>query len=155
MFSLWLQDLFHVHLNIFNETTSRWMLKTNQSITLFFNSGIAIPAAEVIFGEGTGPIHYDELACSGLEQSINKCNHSNYNDCTHSEDAGVICDGSKIVDSDLFTMNKIISICTLELSPQSNKRQHLNYHTVKNSSKNPTVTSYKQKCKKDLPNTNT
>jgi hypothetical protein len=114
-------------------------------------SGIAIPAAEVIFGEGTGPIHYDELACSGLEQSINKCSHSNYNDCTHSEDAGVICDGSKIVDSDLCTMNEIISICTLELSPQSKKRQHKYYHTVKNSSKNPAVTSYKQKLQKGSP----
>lgn len=76
------------------------MLTTNQSISfnVIFYSGIAIPAAEVIFGEGTGPIHYDELACTGLEQSIKQCSHSNYNDCTHSEDAGVICDGSKIVE---------------------------------------------------------
>ncbi|XP_057700240.1 neurotrypsin [Corythoichthys intestinalis] len=46
------------------------------------------------FGEGTGPIHVDNVKCSGDERSISDCikQATGTHNCRHSEDAGVICD---------------------------------------------------------------
>uniref|UniRef100_A0A3B1K4Q8 SRCR domain-containing protein n=1 Tax=Astyanax mexicanus TaxID=7994 RepID=A0A3B1K4Q8_ASTMX len=43
------------------------------------------------FGAGSGPIHLDNVACSGSENSITSCNHSSSHNCGHGEDAGVTC----------------------------------------------------------------
>lgn len=46
------------------------------------------------FGEGQGPIHLDNVRCSGNESSLGQCaaEGKDGHDCRHSEDAGVICD---------------------------------------------------------------
>ena len=47
------------------------------------------------FGEGQGPIHLDNVRCSGNESSLGQCAAAmgkDGHDCRHSEDAGVICD---------------------------------------------------------------
>ena len=44
------------------------------------------------FGEGEGPIHFDDLACNGDEISLFDCTRSSSaHNCGHSEDAGVVC----------------------------------------------------------------
>lgn len=46
------------------------------------------------FGEGTGPIHVDNVKCSGEERSLADCikQAPGTHNCRHSEDAGIICD---------------------------------------------------------------
>ncbi|XP_030840612.1 deleted in malignant brain tumors 1 protein-like isoform X2 [Strongylocentrotus purpuratus] len=43
------------------------------------------------FGPGTGPIHVDDIACTGTEQSLFECRFSSTHNCAHVEDAGVVC----------------------------------------------------------------
>ena len=44
------------------------------------------------FGQGTGPIFLDNVACVGTENSLEDCTHDpSATDCTHHEDAAVQC----------------------------------------------------------------
>ncbi|KAG9264048.1 deleted in malignant brain tumors 1 protein-like, partial [Astyanax mexicanus] len=43
------------------------------------------------FGAGSGPIHLDDVACSGSENSITSCSRASSQNCNHGEDAGVTC----------------------------------------------------------------
>lgn len=58
------------------------------------SSGVAKARVMAYFGEGTGPIHVDNVKCSGEERSIADCIKQlpATHNCRHSEDAGVICD---------------------------------------------------------------
>jgi hypothetical protein len=42
---------------------------------------------------GRGTIWLDEMGCSGTESTLESCRHPRWghNDCSHAEDAGVIC----------------------------------------------------------------
>lgn len=59
-----------------------------------FPSGAAKARLMAYFGEGTGPIHMDNVNCIGDERSIADCikQMPGTHNCRHSEDAGVICD---------------------------------------------------------------
>ncbi len=61
-------------------------------IIVYFSVGI--PLGQSYFGSGAGPIHFDDLLCTGDQQSIIGCGHDNRgtHSCDHSQDAGVRCD---------------------------------------------------------------
>ena len=45
------------------------------------------------FGEGSGPIYYDNVDCSGTETRLADCTNAGIgvHNCVHSDDAGVVC----------------------------------------------------------------
>ena len=50
------------------------------------------------FGQGTGPIHLDNLFCNSTESRLINCQHNgiSVHNCAHSEDAGLRCQGMYI-----------------------------------------------------------
>ena len=57
-------------------------------IILFADSTALSRAA---FGLGTGPIHFDDLRCTGNEGTLFDCPFTAQHNCNHFEDAGVRC----------------------------------------------------------------
>ncbi|XP_073668142.1 antigen WC1.1-like [Paramisgurnus dabryanus] len=60
------------------------------------NCGEALQATyDAYFGEGSGPITMALVSCSGSESSLKNCRSDDWfiQDCSHSDDAGVICSG--------------------------------------------------------------
>ena len=45
------------------------------------------------FGEGFGPILFDDVQCNGLEYRLFDCQHRGLevSNCNHQRDAGVVC----------------------------------------------------------------
>ncbi len=43
------------------------------------------------FSQGQGAIFLDDVKCSGNEQTLLNCSHSENHNCDHSEDVGVRC----------------------------------------------------------------
>uniref|UniRef100_A0A3Q0RS79 Neurotrypsin n=1 Tax=Amphilophus citrinellus TaxID=61819 RepID=A0A3Q0RS79_AMPCI len=74
-------------------------------------SGVAKARVMAYFGEGTGPIHVDNVKCTGEELSLADCIKQvpGTHNCRHSEDAGVICDYGA------SQPNPVNSICGLRL----------------------------------------
>ena len=73
----------------------------------YFTATRAWPGAH--FGWGTGPIHMDDLNCTGNEIGLNQCKFRGWgsHDCWHSQDAGVECNSSKLLFPDRCNMHII------------------------------------------------
>jgi hypothetical protein len=57
--------------------------------TLGFKRGIHRHKA--YYGEGSGPILFDDVQCKGYERTLFHCKVNYFHDCEHSEDVGVDC----------------------------------------------------------------
>lgn len=55
--------------------------------------GATAAPGQAFFGQGQGPIHYDDVSCNGTESRLSDCSHNGIgvHNCSHSEDAGVVC----------------------------------------------------------------
>ncbi|XP_037326813.2 neurotrypsin isoform X1 [Pungitius pungitius] len=87
-------------------------------------SGVAKARVMAYFGEGTGPIHVDNVKCSGEERSIADCikQPPGTHNCRHSEDAGVICDYGEPQHSYKEVKDPVNSICGLRLKHTRQRR---------------------------------
>uniref|UniRef100_A0A3P9KDD8 SRCR domain-containing protein n=1 Tax=Oryzias latipes TaxID=8090 RepID=A0A3P9KDD8_ORYLA len=71
-----------------------WGLNDANVVCRQLSCGPALQApGSAYFGQGSDPIWLDNVACSGSESSLTQCGHRGYgtHDCSHSEDAAVIC----------------------------------------------------------------
>ena len=71
-----------------------WDLEDATVVCRQLGFGTAVAALGVAaFGEGYGPIWYDNVRCSGSEANLAQCAHNGLgvHNCRHSEYAGVIC----------------------------------------------------------------
>ena len=62
------------------------------SLSLLFEA--ATPRHKSYFGEGTGLIFLNRVACSGNEERLIDCHHRGFGEtllCSHRDDAGVSC----------------------------------------------------------------
>ena len=77
-------------------------------------SGAVSALRHAYFGAGSGPIHYDEVACTGTETRLADCSHSGIgiHNCGHHEDAAVRCD---TIPCEWITdkYGSVISICRI------------------------------------------
>ncbi|XP_026202795.1 deleted in malignant brain tumors 1 protein-like isoform X2 [Anabas testudineus] len=74
-----------------------WDLNDAMVVCRELNCGAALNSTQsAAFGERTGQIWLDDVACSGNESSLTECQHNGFgiHNCTHSKDAGVICSAS-------------------------------------------------------------
>nr|XP_020735441.1 neurotrypsin [Odocoileus virginianus texanus] len=76
------------------------------------------------FGEGEGPIHMDNVKCTGNERSLAECVKQDIGDhnCRHNEDAGVICDYFGKKASGNSSKESLSSVCGLRLLSPRQKR---------------------------------
>ena len=50
-----------------------------------------VARSRAFFGQGTGMIFLDDVACTGSETRLSDCTATTQHNCAHSEDAGVTC----------------------------------------------------------------
>ncbi|XP_074087468.1 T-cell differentiation antigen CD6 isoform X2 [Macrotis lagotis] len=85
-----------------------WDLQDANVVCQQLGCGWAIEALEgSYFQKGKGPIHLDEVNCSGSELSLWECPAQRIHDCGHKEDASVIC--SESLNSSLSLIPKTSS----------------------------------------------
>ena len=82
-----------------------WEAQVNKAMNTILSKERASIGATAYGGSrynpGSGPLHLDDVACSGFEQNINECSKSNFgyvsiNCRSHFEDASVFCPIGKV-----------------------------------------------------------
>ncbi|XP_070612726.1 neurotrypsin isoform X2 [Erythrolamprus reginae] len=84
--------------------------------------GLSRARTMAYFGEGKGPIHVDNVKCTGNERSLADCIKQDIgkHNCRHSEDAGVICD--YFIKKASSSKDSLASVCGLRILHRRQKR---------------------------------
>ncbi|XP_026513552.1 neurotrypsin-like [Terrapene carolina triunguis] len=87
-------------------------------------SGAAKARTMAYFGEGHGPIHLDNVECSGTERTLGECvkPDNGIHNCWHSEDAGVSCDYMEEKAQDTRNAGSASGMCGMHLLHRRKKR---------------------------------
>ncbi|XP_062993640.1 deleted in malignant brain tumors 1 protein-like [Elgaria multicarinata webbii] len=78
-----------------------WDLDDAKVVCQYLGCGSALSAPRGSrFGPGSGPIWLDGINCTGSETAVSKCEAKAWgeHDCTHTEDAGVVCAELRLVN---------------------------------------------------------
>ncbi|XP_069779234.1 neurotrypsin [Narcine bancroftii] len=88
------------------------------------HKGIAKARPQAYFGDGVGPIHMDNVKCTGSEHTLEDCSKQDIgiHNCRHNEDAGVICDYSTKNAGSLSSTGSVNSLCGFRLLNRRQKR---------------------------------
>lgn len=73
-----------------------WDIEDARVVCRQLGYDVAISApSKAAYGQGSGTIWLDNMACDGNENSIAECLHGGWgeNNCNHAEDASVVCAG--------------------------------------------------------------
>ena len=80
------------------------------SLIIFFTALFTDATAYLFarYGQGTGPIHMDNVACTGTENALLNCTYdSDSSDCYHFEDAGVLCQGMQTTPTSVVKLFEV------------------------------------------------
>ena len=70
------------------------------------------------FGQGTGPIFWDDVRCTGSEQRLDECPHlttlQGSEDCIHDEDVGITCQPLPATTQPPTTTSKLHNMGVME-----------------------------------------
>ena len=69
---------------------------TSIIFVISFKTIVGIAKNSATYGQGSGTIAIENVACSGTESQLLACSSSPIfgTTCSHNEDAGVVCEGS-------------------------------------------------------------
>ncbi|XP_035258028.1 galectin-3-binding protein A-like [Anguilla anguilla] len=77
----------------------------------FSGAQSAVPGGR--YGQGSGPVWLDDLSCEGNESSLADCKFKGWGvtDCSHSEDAGVICERDRsLSNSQVYPLDHALKL---------------------------------------------
>ena len=84
------------------------------------------------YGQGQGRIILDEVQCNGSEATLLECNHDEYHNCLHIEDAGVKCNRDENIIKNISASITSTTLYTalITWSPQNTTQYQPNSYEV-------------------------